>query len=112
MPGAEVLGHGIIRWRALALAHAFRLMLPTACGEEGEPVWIAHCVRRSTRPHGRTPQHVEALIEAYAPLVKYIAHRLACRLPVSIGLEDLISTGVLGLLDAIQKYDPAAPQYV
>jgi RNA polymerase sigma factor for flagellar operon FliA len=51
------------------------------------------------------PQHVAALIEAYAPLVKYIAHRLACRLPASIGVEDLISTGVLGLLDAIQKYD-------
>jgi RNA polymerase sigma factor for flagellar operon FliA len=52
------------------------------------------------------PQHVEALIEAYAPLVKYIAHRLACRLPASVGLEDLISAGVLGLLDAIKKYDP------
>jgi RNA polymerase sigma factor for flagellar operon FliA len=52
------------------------------------------------------PQHVEALIEAYAPLVKYIAHRLACRLPASVGLEDLISAGVLGLLDAITKYDP------
>ena len=60
--------------------------------------------------HDRTagPQHVEALIEAYAPLVKYIAHRLACRLPVSIGVEDLISTGVLGLLDAIH-YDPQRP---
>jgi RNA polymerase sigma factor FliA len=55
------------------------------------------------------PQHVEALIEAYAPLVKYIAHRLACRLPASISVEDLISTGVLGLLDAIQKYDPQRP---
>jgi RNA polymerase sigma factor for flagellar operon FliA len=49
---------------------------------------------------------VEALIEAYAPLVKYLAQRLACRLPASIGLEDLMSAGVLGLLDAIKKYDP------
>jgi RNA polymerase sigma factor for flagellar operon FliA len=52
------------------------------------------------------PQQVEALIEAYAPLVKYLAQRLAWRLPASIGLDDLISAGVLGLLDAIQKYDP------
>jgi RNA polymerase sigma factor FliA len=52
------------------------------------------------------PQQIEALIEAYAPQVKYLAHRLACRLPASIGLEDLISAGVLGLLDAIKKYDP------
>jgi RNA polymerase sigma factor for flagellar operon FliA len=52
------------------------------------------------------PQQVEALIEAYAPQVKYLAHRLACRLPASIDLDDLISAGVLGLLDAIKKYDP------
>jgi RNA polymerase sigma factor FliA len=52
------------------------------------------------------PQQVEALIAAYAPVVKYLAHRLACRLPASIGVDDLISAGVLGLLDAIEKYDP------
>jgi RNA polymerase sigma factor for flagellar operon FliA len=52
------------------------------------------------------PQQVEALIETYAPQVKYLAHRLACRLPASIDLDDLISAGVLGLLDAIKKYDP------
>jgi RNA polymerase sigma factor for flagellar operon FliA len=52
------------------------------------------------------PQQVEALIEAYAPQVKYLAQRLVCRLPVSVCLEDLISAGILGLLDAIKKYDP------
>src|SRR6266849_10794036 len=51
-------------------------------------------------------EHVEALIQEYAPLVKYIAQRLACRLPASVCLEDLISAGVLGLMDAIEKYDP------
>jgi RNA polymerase sigma factor FliA len=55
------------------------------------------------------PQQMEALIEAYAPLVKYLAHRLAWRLPASMSLEDLISAGVLGLLDAIQKYDAQRP---
>ena len=54
-------------------------------------------------------QQVEALIEAYAPLVKYLAQRLAWRLPASIGVEDLIGAGVLGLLDALQKYDPQRP---
>jgi RNA polymerase sigma factor for flagellar operon FliA len=53
------------------------------------------------------PQQVEALIEAYAPLVKYLAHRLAWRLPAALGLEGLISAGVMGLLDAIKQYDPA-----
>jgi RNA polymerase sigma factor for flagellar operon FliA len=50
--------------------------------------------------------HVESLIQEYAPLIKYIAQRLACRLPASVCLEDLISAGVLGLMDAIEKYDP------
>src|SRR5438477_12672511 len=36
----------------------------------------------------------------------YVAQRLACRLPDWICLDDLISTGVLGLMDAIEKYDP------
>ena len=52
------------------------------------------------------PTDIDALIEAYAPVVKYVAQRLACRLPDWICLDDLISTGVLGLMDAIAKYDP------
>src|SRR5438876_11909960 len=51
-------------------------------------------------------EHVEALIQEYAPLVKYVAQRLACRLPASVCLDDLISAGALGLMDAIAKYDP------
>jgi RNA polymerase sigma factor for flagellar operon FliA len=57
-------------------------------------------------PARQDPQQLEALIETYAPQVKYLAQRLACRLPASIDLDDLISAGVLGLLDAIKKYDP------
>ena len=52
------------------------------------------------------PAESDALIQEYAPVVKYVAQRLACRLPDWICLDDLISTGVLGLMDAIAKYDP------
>jgi RNA polymerase sigma factor FliA len=52
------------------------------------------------------PADLDTLIQAYAPLVKYLAQRLAGRLPATICVEDLISAGVLGLLDAITKYDP------
>ncbi len=48
----------------------------------------------------------DELIEEYAPLVKYIAERLAARLPSSIEVDDLINTGVLGLIDAIDKFVP------
>src|SRR5512147_249433 len=48
----------------------------------------------------------DVLIEEYAPLVKYIAERLSARLPASIEVEDLINTGILGLIDAIDKFIP------
>ena len=41
----------------------------------------------------------------HSDLVKYIALRLISRLPDHISVEDLISAGVLGLIDAIEKYD-------
>ena len=52
------------------------------------------------------PEQVEALMQEYAPLVKYSAQRLASRLPASVCLEDLMSAGAIGLMDAMEKYDP------
>ena len=46
----------------------------------------------------------QILIE-YAPLIKYIAQKIAARLPSNIEIDDLISCGVIGLMDAIQKFD-------
>ena len=46
------------------------------------------------------------LIAQYAPLVKFIAQKIAARLPAHIALDDLISSGVIGLMDAIDKFDP------
>jgi len=51
-------------------------------------------------------QDRNALILQYGPLIKYIAHRLAMRLPSHISIDDLISAGVIGLMDAITKFDP------
>ncbi|MFH0810810.1 MAG: FliA/WhiG family RNA polymerase sigma factor [Pseudomonadota bacterium] len=45
------------------------------------------------------------LIRQYTPLIKYIASRIAMRLPPNVVLDDLISAGVIGLIDAIEKYD-------
>ena len=43
----------------------------------------------------------------YAPLIKFIAQKIAVRLPSNIELDDLVSSGVIGLMDAIDKYDPS-----
>jgi RNA polymerase sigma factor for flagellar operon FliA len=53
------------------------------------------------------PQAQEQMVLQYAPLIKYIASRLALRLPSHISMEDLISSGIIGLIDAVQKFDPS-----
>ncbi len=46
-----------------------------------------------------------AMIVEYLPLVKFIASRIASRLPQHIELADLINSGIIGLIDAIEKFD-------
>jgi RNA polymerase sigma factor for flagellar operon FliA len=48
----------------------------------------------------------DRLILTYAPLVKYVAGRLGSGLPAHVDDADLVSYGVLGLIDAIERYDP------
>ncbi|OAS21708.1 FliA/WhiG family RNA polymerase sigma factor [Paenibacillus oryzisoli] len=49
----------------------------------------------------------QALIENYLPLVEYVSGRLAIGLPKSVSKDDLSSFGVMGLIDAIEKFDYA-----
>ena len=49
----------------------------------------------------------EVIAEKYAPLVKYVAGKVAIGLPHNIEFEDLIGYGVFGLLDSIDKYEPS-----
>ncbi|PYS01593.1 MAG: FliA/WhiG family RNA polymerase sigma factor [Acidobacteria bacterium] len=53
-----------------------------------------------------TPAERDALINETLPLIKHIAHRVATRLPSNIEMRDLINAGVLGLMDAIEKFEP------
>jgi len=46
------------------------------------------------------------IVLAHLPLVKYLAGRLAVKLPSFIGQEDLESYGVFGLMEAVDKFDP------
>jgi len=43
----------------------------------------------------------------YIPLLNYIAGRFAMRLPPHIDINDITSAGAIGLLDAVEKFDPA-----
>lgn len=46
------------------------------------------------------------LILEHLPQIKYIAQRISTKLPSHVELNDLVGAGVLGLLDAIEKFDP------
>lgn len=48
----------------------------------------------------------DRLVVNYSPMVKYVASRVGARMTSVVELEDMISWGVLGLLDAIETYDP------
>lgn len=56
-------------------------------------------------PRKLAPTQKDDVIKEYAPLIKFIAQKIAVRLPSNIELDDLISAGVIGLMDAIEKYD-------
>lgn len=47
----------------------------------------------------------DSLVERYAPLVKRIAHHLMARLPASVQVDDLIQSGLIGLLEAARHFD-------
>lgn len=48
----------------------------------------------------------ERLILQYAPLVKFVAGRVGAGLPPSVDVNDLVSYGVLGLIECIERFDP------
>jgi len=51
-------------------------------------------------------QEKEELIKAYLPLVKKVVHRLSGRLPKDVDLREMLNSGIIGLVDALKKYDP------
>ena len=60
------------------------------------------------REYGNLPlEERNRLVLEQLPQVRYIAQKIHARLPHHIQLEDLINTGVLGLIEALAKYDPS-----
>jgi RNA polymerase sigma factor FliA len=53
----------------------------------------------------KTLLDVQINIEDYAPLVKRIAYHMMMRMPASVQVDDLIQAGMIGLIEASQKYD-------
>ncbi len=56
--------------------------------------------------HSPSQRVRDRLVLHYAPLVKYVAGRVGTGLPTHIDVADLIQSGIFGLVDAIEKFDP------
>lgn len=54
----------------------------------------------------KDPSIRNRLVKQYLPLVKYVAGKLAVGMPQNVEFDDLVSYGVIGLFDAIDKFDP------
>ena len=55
----------------------------------------------------KDPSIRDYFVKQYAPLVKYVAGKVAMGMPGSVEFDDLVGFGVFGLFDAIEKYDPS-----
>ena len=74
-------------------------MQTTCAPEDLEQIWKGY----KTDPEDQDLRN--RLVESYLPLVKYNAERIWARLPDGVELDDLISVGVFGLMDAIDAFD-------
>jgi len=82
--------------RAKAAAQAVKAKVPATL----EDTWVSY--KEDGAPEAR-----EKLIVHYAPLVKYVASRVATGLPANVEQADLVSYGIFGLIDALAKFDPS-----
>lgn len=68
-----------------------------------------HAARQLWQNHWQAPseQSRNALLETYLPVVRYNAERVHAKLPDEVDVEDLVSVGTFGLMDAIAGFDPS-----
>jgi len=68
-----------------------------------ETASVAYMRQMNSMPMTEEQEHI---ITEHLPIVRYLARRIHERLPQQVDIEDLVSSGVLGLIDALQKFDP------
>lgn len=87
--------------------NASAVCAPEPCAHEEHPVSPAELWKRYRRS-GPGSATEEALVQQYLPLVKTVVGRLAMTLPVHAATEDLYSAGLVGLLNAVRRFNPKA----
>ena len=85
---------------ALTISPSLKVNAGRLTSAEAETLWRNWKERRDTRSRDR-------LILAYAPMVRYVATKKVRELPAHCELDDLASSGLVALMEAIDRFDPA-----
>ena len=88
------------------LASANPPIAPPSTSALLDPVWIAYGNARERQDEARLQDLRNKLIERYYDVVRYAAERMHTRLPNEVDVNDLMSAGLFGLMDAIDAFDP------
>ena len=109
VPAADAVGAPPASTPAPAVARAAAL----AYGRNAQLSLPAPALVQAPAPAGAPERSMEPgsadrdeLITECLPLVKFIAHRISSRLPSHVDVDDLIHSGILGLMDAVKKFEP------
>ena len=97
LSSSNVAGKELRLWDAL-----YNIVAGQGALESGEYPKAEQSVRISGLSLSR-----EDAVHKYLHLVKYVAGRISVNLPPNVEINDLINDGILGLIDAIEKYDDA-----
>jgi RNA polymerase sigma factor for flagellar operon FliA len=66
---------------------------------DNEKLWAAYA-------SSKEPNLKDEIVKRFLPLVRYVASRMAVKFPSGLDFEDIMSFGVLGLLDAVDRFEP------
>lgn len=64
-------------------------------------------MKKLARKQRISQKQKEKIVEQFLPRIKYYAGKYAFYLPPELSIEDLVSAGIVGLLEAIERYDPS-----
>ena len=67
--------------------------------EEEQRIWAEYKKTKSIELRNK-------IVSKYAPLAKYVAGRLSIGMPPSVDFGDLVNCGIVGLMDAVEKFEP------
>ena len=96
------------RSRAMPVGSRKKAALDPSLPPEEQPtedLWVLYLKANQAGDSAKVEGLRNVLMERHYPLVKYIAERLLQTLPRSIELDDLVSAGLFGLMDAIRGFD-------